>query len=126
MSYEPTNWKDGDLVTSAKLNKLEQGVAGAGGESVFFVNMTNNDSGYILDKTAGEIYEAFRNGNVRFIFYPMDGYEVIINLIFCQRTPSGYSFVLQEGSSFYAATADDYPTTEQPTSGDSSDLGTEA
>ncbi len=31
MSYEPTNWKTGDVVTSAKLNKLEQGVADAGG-----------------------------------------------------------------------------------------------
>lgn len=27
MAYEPTNWKSGDVVTSAKLNKLEQGVA---------------------------------------------------------------------------------------------------
>lgn len=27
MSYEPTVWKDGDLVTSAKLNKMEQGIA---------------------------------------------------------------------------------------------------
>lgn len=27
MSYEPTQWKAGDTVTSAKLNKLEQGVA---------------------------------------------------------------------------------------------------
>lgn len=26
MSYEPTEWVDGDHVTSAKLNKLEQGV----------------------------------------------------------------------------------------------------
>ena len=26
MSYEPTNWKDGDLVTSAKLNKIENGI----------------------------------------------------------------------------------------------------
>ena len=27
MTYEPTQWKAGDTVTSAKLNKLEQGVA---------------------------------------------------------------------------------------------------
>lgn len=27
MSYEPTNWQAGDIVTSAKLNKLEQGLA---------------------------------------------------------------------------------------------------
>lgn len=31
MSYEPTTWKAGDTVTSAKLNKLEQGVASSGG-----------------------------------------------------------------------------------------------
>lgn len=33
MSYTPTEWKTGDVVTSAKLNKLEQGVADAGGYS---------------------------------------------------------------------------------------------
>ena len=27
MSYEPTNWQSGDVVTSAKLNKIEQGIA---------------------------------------------------------------------------------------------------
>jgi len=31
MSYEPTNWKSGDTITSAKLNKIEQGIASGGG-----------------------------------------------------------------------------------------------
>lgn len=26
MAYEPTNWQAGDTITSARLNKLEQGV----------------------------------------------------------------------------------------------------
>lgn len=26
MSYEPTAWKDGDVITAEKMNKLEQGV----------------------------------------------------------------------------------------------------
>lgn len=30
MSYTPTNWKAGDVITSEKLNKLENGVAAAG------------------------------------------------------------------------------------------------
>ena len=30
MSYEPTNWQTGDVITAEKLNKLEGGVAGAG------------------------------------------------------------------------------------------------
>ena len=28
MSYEPTNWKSGDKVTSTRLNKIEQGIKG--------------------------------------------------------------------------------------------------
>ena len=28
MSYEPTNWKKGDVVTSIRLNKIEQGIQG--------------------------------------------------------------------------------------------------
>lgn len=51
MTYEPTNWKSGDVVTSAKLNKIEQGIAGGG---VLIVNETDG----ILDKTWQEIYDA--------------------------------------------------------------------
>ena len=53
MSYEPTNWKDGDLVTSAKLNKMEQGIANGGG-----ILFCNEDSNGRLDKTWQEIYDA--------------------------------------------------------------------
>lgn len=28
MSYEPTNWKSGDKVTSTRLNKIENGIQG--------------------------------------------------------------------------------------------------
>ena len=27
MAYTPTEWKDGDLISAARMNKLEQGVA---------------------------------------------------------------------------------------------------
>ena len=53
MSYEPTNWKAGDTVTSAKLNKLEQGVARA---EVLFVNADPETD--TLDRTWQEIYDA--------------------------------------------------------------------
>lgn len=36
MSYTPTTWAAGDVVTSAKLNKLEQGVAAADG--IFYID----------------------------------------------------------------------------------------
>jgi hypothetical protein len=31
MSYTPTTWQTGDTITAEKLNKLENGVANAGG-----------------------------------------------------------------------------------------------
>ena len=56
MPYNKTNWKSGDVVTSEKLNKLENGVADASGglpvigatitsatEEVKFLNITPND-----------------------------------------------------------------------------------
>lgn len=52
MAYEPTSWKAGDIVTSAKLNKMEQGIAGAG---ALIVHVDENDT---LDKTWQEIHDA--------------------------------------------------------------------
>ena len=62
MSYEPTNWKTGDVVTAAKLNKLENGVAegGGGGSGALIVNInTDLETGVMtMDKTWHEIFDA--------------------------------------------------------------------
>lgn len=57
MSYTPTVWATGDVVTAEKLNKLEQGVASAGGGSGGGVMIVNDVNG-TLDKTWQEIYDA--------------------------------------------------------------------
>ena len=59
MSYEPNVWKDGDLVTSAKLNKMEQGIvnatsSGATSPTANLVAIMTSDT---LDKTWQEIYD---------------------------------------------------------------------
>lgn len=70
MAYDPTVWKSGDTITSAKLNKLENGLAeasgGGTGGGVLKVNMTWSEdySSCTLDKTYAEIYSAFQNGIV--------------------------------------------------------------
>lgn len=51
MAYEPTVWKSGDVVTSAKLNNMEQGIANAGA-------MIVHDNNGTLDKTWQEIHDA--------------------------------------------------------------------
>lgn len=38
MAYEPTTWQAGDTITSARLNKMEQGIAEGGG--VLMVELT--------------------------------------------------------------------------------------
>ena len=60
MAYEPTEWKSGDVITSAKLNKLENGVAGAVSGGAYIVNKIYNepDDNYMLDKTAAEVLAA--------------------------------------------------------------------
>lgn len=64
MAYEPTQWKTGDVVTSAKLNKLEQGVAGAGGDGALVVNIFYDEDTvkFVADKTVNEILTAVNAG----------------------------------------------------------------
>ena len=56
MSYTPNTWKSGDVVTSAKLNKIEQGIANA----ILIANITIDEQAGVatLDKTWQEILDA--------------------------------------------------------------------
>lgn len=67
MAYEPTNWKSGDVVTSAKLNKLEQGVVDAGGGALV---VTANDVTGAFDKTWQEINDALIAGKRVYVAAP--------------------------------------------------------
>lgn len=61
MAYESTVWKTGDVVTSSKLNKLENGVANSAGDGNLIVHETVTEDGdstiYMLDKTWQELYD---------------------------------------------------------------------
>lgn len=114
MAYEPTNWKSGDVVTSAKLNKMEQGIKDAG---PLIVNSTLDPElgEIILDKTWQEIYNAFMSGKMCIIIVDDSGNQVrylIINVsdnTVCTLTMNGSTvrpFV------FSANTPDDYPIAE--------------
>ena len=56
MTYTPTNWQPGDTITSAKLNKLENGVMDNGALGVQIAQAPNDDM--ILQMEAGELFEA--------------------------------------------------------------------
>lgn len=55
MSYTPNTWQRGDVVTSAKLNNIEQGITNAGSEVL--VCIADENTG-VLDHTWQEIHDA--------------------------------------------------------------------
>ena len=121
MSYTPTEWQSGDIVTSTKLNKLENGVAAASGGGVLVVNVAMNEAqtAYVMDKTYAEIHAALLTGAV-FTVNQVDtagGYQISADQIVADVHDSGQAeapYVLTtynggNSSTFIAATEDDYP-----------------
>lgn len=60
MAYTPTEWKRGDVVTSAKLNKLEEGVGVV--SAPFVIEWAGGEVGIHTAQTCQETYEAFMAG----------------------------------------------------------------
>lgn len=65
MAYTKNTWANGDTITAAKLNNMEDGIANAGG--VLICNITYTGGVMTLDKTAQEIYNALLNGTPAYI-----------------------------------------------------------
>ena len=68
MAYTKNTWADGDVVTSEKLNHMEDGIANSGG-GVMVINDTDNT----LDKTWQEIYDAMAANTFCVIKYVSQG-----------------------------------------------------
>lgn len=71
MSYTPTTWTTGDTITASAMNKIENGIAGAGSALIVNVNANNQNSvgtageysyNDTLDTTFADIYDALANG----------------------------------------------------------------
>lgn len=60
MSYTPTEWKTGDIITAEKLNNIEQGIVDAGVLVVTF--STPDPSTTTASKTYEEIVSALESG----------------------------------------------------------------
>ena len=123
MSYEPTNWKDGDLVTSAKLNKIEQGIAAGGG-----VLVAHDEDG-TLDKTWQEIYDAdaciiqaFGDPNKYFELVTRAGIETQSSegtKAISENSDLSQAFIIQTLTQrvYVASSPDDYPAFEKTSGG---------
>jgi len=96
MSYEPTTWKSGDTVTSAKLNKMEQGIANAGALVVTDTNGT-------LDHTFQEIYDA---APLVALYALPTGYNWLLDA----AEDGGMYGVVFDKAVYLASSADGYPS----------------
>lgn len=69
MAYDPTVWKSGDTITSAKLNKLENGLAeasggGTGGGVSVLTATVDAEHNATLSCTAAELWALVQEGIV--------------------------------------------------------------
>ena len=64
MSYTPHEWQNDELITAAKMNNIEEGIAEGGGGAVIIT-----DNGTQLDKTYAEIYALVNSGTPCYIKY---------------------------------------------------------
>lgn len=95
MAYTPTTWKSGDIVTSAKLNKLE--TAAAPFIVTFTPNYEDNPPSATADKTLAEIETAWNAGMV--VYFDMDG-----TIVTAERETT-------DDATVWKATSADYQTT---------------
>lgn len=65
MSYTPTEWKTGDVITADKLNNMENGILNAPGVAVFeFEVITDNDNQVVTDVTYQDVLDAYSAGKL--------------------------------------------------------------
>ena len=62
MSYTKTNWKDGDVISAEKMNKIEQGIADAGSSGVEYdliitKYLTSDGEGFLGCTVRGKSFE---------------------------------------------------------------------
>ena len=107
MSYEPTVWKTGDVVTSEKLNKLENGVANAGGAMIVTATVTMQGD-IILNSTFKEIAMAFSITPV-FVTWATDAASNFYPVTGLTGTETQFTVKTIDNTDFSTDTIEGYP-----------------
>lgn len=108
MSYTPNVWANGDVVTSEKLNAMEQGIAaasGGGGGGGALVVYKDADTG-ALDKTWQEIHDAVVSTGA---VYANHNGSVTLFIFAGENGLGQYHVDTALGDEFYTNSADGYP-----------------
>lgn len=105
MSYTPNTWKSGDVVTSAKLNNIEQGIANTA------LLVTTDENTGACNTKASVMYNAMANGQL--VIIKIEGLGAFT--VMAADVREGYTFEIHDIDSyihFVAATGDDYPAVQ--------------
>lgn len=107
MAYTPTTWNTGDTITASALNKMENGIADAGGGDIFF-DIASEDG--ILDKTWTEILTASTADKIARIIFNDDGIFVA-EYVTAVTNEEGTYFVYVLGNQgwYQTSSANGYP-----------------
>lgn len=121
MSYEPTVWAAGDVVTATKMNKIEQGISGNTG---LIVNMEEEDGTHILSERFSTIADCIESGGMVYIHgtvtvegpgeteAEVDFYAPVQTLLDSESGIYIITIYVYSIDNYYfvATTRDDYPT----------------
>lgn len=118
MSYTKNTWETGDVVTAAKLNNMENGIAAAC--QVLFVHesvdYSEDSTTYTLDKTWQEIHDALEVG-IAVLFKVNNETEVgqmFISSAYLDEASGEFYVELENNySSYTTSTANGYPSYEK-------------
>lgn len=113
MAYSKNTWQSGDVVTSAKLNNIENGIANASGNIAYTIEGSN----VVLSASFDDVLEMVGNGVIPFIVTNFDaGSYVIYHATHISGDEGDYSVAfndvyLSDASIEFTATASNAPLT---------------
>ena len=108
MSYTPTSWSTGDTITAAAMNKIENGIANAGGGDILYDIGVEDGT---LDKTWTEIYTAHSGGKIVRIVQGAEGFAET-QYVIATVSDNGTYFVYFAGGGaawYQTSSANGYP-----------------
>ncbi len=102
MSYTPTTWHGGDVLSAEAMNKIENGIANAG-SGALEVQVSEDENGTVMDKSWQEIYDAFPN----VYCVASDGSKFAISTVYNDNENDSY--IVDTGGIFSTDSPDGYP-----------------
>lgn len=101
MSYTPTSWTTGDTITASALNKIEQGIANAGGGGGGTeITFTEGPTGITLDASYNDLKQILLSGSIPFFIMAAGDIE-----------QEGHEDILRHEILSVGYNSDDYPST---------------